>query len=609
MTSWPRRRWTHGSSGWLLVLLLLIAVVVPSAGVLWFMNEAVEHEAAATRQAIAEGYRGQLRLVRARLASGWQSRVDRLNADLTSNPALDFKRLVTSGVADSVIVLANSARPGYPVMFRIDTPPIETPDAEEARLMQRAVSDLVRAGNTRGAIDLIGLFLRSEIASRATDREGRLIAANLRLLSLNLLAPADHRRQVERQRLAALVNDYAVAMPSAQRLFLMEQMRTLDANASFPTFDAERLALSFLERDRPAATGEGLRSTALPEVWQIASANGLLLGLYKTATIVSTLEQELKEPSSADVVFQVMAPGRASSDNAIAIGGALPGWEVEFTVAQRRVDDSQARGRRNAYLSIAAVAIVLTVAAAFAIGGAARRQARLASLKTDLVSAVSHELKTPLASMRLLVDALLQDDELDPAKTRDYLKLMAVENARLTRLIDNFLTFSRLERHRQRFEFEPTNPDDIVQEALAAMPEDRRSAHMPQLDVAPDLPPIRADRDAMVTVVLNLLDNAYKYTPDDKRITVRVFRDGDRVVFAVEDNGIGIPTREQKRIFRRFYRVDQRLARETTGSGLGLSIVDAIVRAHGGQVEVDSRPQQGSTFRVSVPCATEGAFA
>ena len=100
----------------------------------------------------------------------------------------------------------------------------------------------------------------------------------------------------------------------------------------------------------------------------------------------------------------------------------------------------------------------------------------------------------------------------------------------------------------------------------------------------------------MVTVLLNLLDNAYKYTPADKQITVRVFRergDGDHVVFAVEDNGIGIPVREQKRIFRRFYRVDQRLARETTGSGLGLSIVDAIVRAHGGKVRVESQPDAG----------------
>jgi signal transduction histidine kinase len=217
--------------------------------------------------------------------------------------------------------------------------------------------------------------------------------------------------------------------------------------------------------------------------------------------------------------------------------------------------------------------------------------------------------------MRLLVDALLEDDELEPAKTRDYLKLMAVENARLTRLIENFLTFSRLERHRLRFEFTATRPEDIVHDVLLAVPEDRRGEHAPRIEIAPELPSIAADQDAMVTVLLNLLDNAYKYTPAAKQITLRVFRErggrepGDNVVFAVEDNGIGIPVREQKRIFRRFYRVDQRLARETTGSGLGLSIVEAIVRAHGGKVRVESQPRHGSTFIVTLPCVTEGVAA
>ncbi|HEY6343430.1 MAG TPA: ATP-binding protein [Bryobacteraceae bacterium] len=106
----------------------------------------------------------------------------------------------------------------------------------------------------------------------------------------------------------------------------------------------------------------------------------------------------------------------------------------------------------------------------------------------------------------------------------------------------------------------------------------------------------------LVTALLNLLDNAYKYTPAEKRISLRAYRDGASVVFAVEDNGIGIAPREQKRIFRKFYQVDRRLARETGGCGLGLSIVDEIVRAHGGSVRLRSRPGQGSTFFVCLPC-------
>jgi signal transduction histidine kinase len=285
----------------------------------------------------------------------------------------------------------------------------------------------------------------------------------------------------------------------------------------------------------------------------------------------------------------------------------MPGWDVSFVLRDTSAAAATARGRRYSYLSIALFAIGAIAAAVATIGGAVRRQARLASFKTDLVSAVSHELKTPLASMRLLVDALLDDEPLDLAKTRDYLQLMAVENARLSRLIDNFLTFSRLERNRHQFVFKPVSPADVVQDTLIAMPAARRGDRAPIVEIAPDLPPIVADRDALVTALLNLLDNAYKYTPTDERISVRVSREGDSVVFAVEDNGIGIAPREHKRIFRRFYRVDQRLTRETSGSGLGLSIVDAIVRAHGGSVQVRSRPEHGSTFAVYVPRTTDAA--
>ena len=139
--------------------------------------------------------------------------------------------------------------------------------------------------------------------------------------------------------------------------------------------------------------------------------------------------------------------------------------------------------------------------------------------------------------------------------------------------------------------------------ALAAMGE-RLQAPGCELEVqlSPGLPAIYADRDALTTVLLNLLDNACKYTPAEKRIRLRAYRENGRLAFAVEDNGIGIAPRERKRIFRRFYQVDRRLARETGGCGLGLSIVEFIVRAHGGEVVVESRPGAGSIFRVWLPC-------
>jgi signal transduction histidine kinase len=204
--------------------------------------------------------------------------------------------------------------------------------------------------------------------------------------------------------------------------------------------------------------------------------------------------------------------------------------------------------------------------------------------------------------MRLLVDALLDDPKANPQKTREYLELISKENLRLTRLIENFLTFSRLERNRQKFDFRLMEPSELVRATLEATGErfQADSCHL-AVEISPDLPPVRADEDAFVTVLLNLLDNAYKYTAEEKRIVLQAFRREGRVVFAVQDNGIGIAPREQKRIFRRFYQVDRRLARDVGGCGLGLSIVDFIVRAHGGSVEVKSQPGVGSTFCVVLP--------
>jgi two-component system phosphate regulon sensor histidine kinase PhoR len=128
--------------------------------------------------------------------------------------------------------------------------------------------------------------------------------------------------------------------------------------------------------------------------------------------------------------------------------------------------------------------------------------------------------------------------------------------------------------------------------------------------VPADLPHLRADPDALRGALVNLIDNALKYPDGDKRIVVRAQADGvDHVRFEVIDNGIGIAPREQRRIFRRFHRVDDRLSGHTTGVGLGLSIVEAIARAHGGTVSVASTPGAGSTFALRLPCLPPGAAA
>jgi signal transduction histidine kinase len=215
---------------------------------------------------------------------------------------------------------------------------------------------------------------------------------------------------------------------------------------------------------------------------------------------------------------------------------------------------------------------------------------------------VSHELKTPLSSIRLLVDTLLDQEPADPRQTREYLQLVARENERLSRLIDNFLTFSRIERGKQRFAAEPVEPADVAGRAIAAL-HDRLTdpACRFTLQAQPELPPIVGDCDSLVTVLVNLLDNALKCSGPQKQIALRVYSSANHVVFAVEDNGIGLSARDKRRVFDRFYQVDQRLTRTTGGCGLGLCIVKSIVAAHGGSVQVESQPGKGSTFIVTLP--------
>jgi len=333
--------------------------------------------------------------------------------------------------------------------------------------------------------------------------------------------------------------------------------------------------------------------------------------LFRTTTIQSIMHDLLHEVQPSGILFNTFAPNEKADMEAIAAGAALPGWQLSFfePLESLPVDDSGARRQTMAYVAVAASGLAATVLIAVMTGSVFRRQLRLARLKTDLVASVSHELRTPLASMRVLVDGLLADTHLDETKTREYLHLVASENARLTRLIENFLTFSRLERGRERFAFSAVSPSAAVNAAVAAIRERVPQACDLTIEISPDLPAVRADEGALISALINLLDNALKYTPDQKRVSVKVERTADGVAFQVQDNGIGIAPREHRRIFKRFYRVDQSLASATSGVGLGLSIVELIARAHGGSVSVQSAQGSGSTFTLTVPYASAGALA
>ena len=191
---------------------------------------------------------------------------------------------------------------------------------------------------------------------------------------------------------------------------------------------------------------------------------------------------------------------------------------------------------------------------------------------------------------------------------QEYLQLIAHENERLSRVIQNFLTFSRMEKKKYSLHFAAVPVPRIVETAVAAVRERFAEPGCEfKVVVPPELPHVRADADALATALINLLENAFKYSEGDKRICLQVQSLPDQVLFSVRDNGIGIPASEHKRIFQNFYQVDQRLSRQGGGCGLGLSIVRFIVNAHEGRVAVQSRPGAGSTFTITIPAVAPAA--
>lgn len=235
----------------------------------------------------------------------------------------------------------------------------------------------------------------------------------------------------------------------------------------------------------------------------------------------------------------------------------------------------------------------------------AKREANLSQLQNDFVSKVSHELRTPLTSIRLFSDtlALRRNDAEAQQKCIDGLQR---EAARLQGLIDRLLDWGRMESGHREFEIRATDVYAIVADALAAVEPVREYLKAEISEEVPiGLPQILADRAAMSDALLNLLTNACKYGGTPAKIRLTVTHAGSELKILVTDNGSGIDVSEHKRIFQKFYRVDDRLARAQEGSGLGLAIVKHVMRAHNGRVEVRSAPGLGSSFALVLRVAPE----
>ena len=251
-------------------------------------------------------------------------------------------------------------------------------------------------------------------------------------------------------------------------------------------------------------------------------------------------------------------------------------------------------------LAFCVAALVGAIWLAFSL----KRAADLSQLQLDFLSKVSHEFKTPLTSIRLFTQTLLEPRPLTDEQRRQCLEMLDHETERLSMMIGRLLDLGRMEAGSMVYHRQPERVGSVVDAALRAFEPIRLQEHVTlATDVPRDLPPILADRTMLSQALLNLLQNAAKYGGDDRRIDLRCRADDGHVELCVADHGPGIPRREHRRIFERFYRIDDRLNRKQEGSGLGLAIVRHVVQAHGGSVLVRNLPEGGAEFSIRVPAA------
>ena len=287
----------------------------------------------------------------------------------------------------------------------------------------------------------------------------------------------------------------------------------------------------------------------------------------------------------------------------------IPDLDLMIRLRGQTLDHlSRIRTERN-LIFIVLVNVLLVAGLIYLFRNMAAEMA-LAQMKTDFVANVSHELRTPLALIRMHAETLEMGRITDENKMHHYYRTIMNESARLTRLINNILDFSRIESRSKKHTLCEQDLTAVISEALNGYRShfDQKGFRL-HVHLAENLSRVRIDSESVRLAFVNLLDNAIKFSGNKKEVRVDLKQEKNRLVLSVSDRGIGIPESEHKKIFDKFYRVGSSLVHDTRGSGLGLSLVQHIMEIHSGEIKVESKPGEGSRFSLFFPTVrpdTEG---
>ncbi len=637
-----RNKFTNNPASQLrwVVFLLAIAVILPTVCLLWFMTQAVKNERLAIRQKLIDSYTSRSQDIFFKYpGSYWNTAEKNLNV---------FSALVIYDQNDKII---------YPVR---SNPNLTAPsdNLQKAWKLEYSDKDYEEAikqyeliADSSSIVEVIyecktaitRCLVKQNKIDEAIAKCRRLVypepnalpipstqAAHAGLMLADLYSKINHTDLYSELK-SQLSNTLKLNVSTETKIFILEELiKTAEKNGFAGNLKTEiPIAQKFIDSALLSITAadyldnhSGLKSRPLNTFLKIQTLEPLygiyfknsdrnILGLLTTEKMAQFWQKSVDDFTDELVFCRIyddkgrQIAGRETADgeifSSLKLKNYFAGWKTELYF-RGGVFKEAANKKMLVYIWIAGAVIISMLASSLLAGKAVLKQAKLNKLKNDFIATITHELKTPLSSMRVLVDTLLDGRCESKQQETEYLQLIAKENVRLSRLIDNFLTFSRMERNKQAFDIAPASPVEIANNAAEAVQAKFEKANVKfNLTVSKPLPMINADKDAMVTVLVNLLDNACKYSYDNKQIELKVFTQNDLVSLQVKDNGIGLTHRQMKKIFDRFYQTDTSLARRAEGTGLGLSIVKFIVDAHKGKINVESKPGKGSIFKIIIP--------
>ncbi len=631
-----------------LLALFVVVIVVPATALAWLGWRLLQQDRALEGQRLQERLEHAADIVAAAIERRLSEIADQLPALAASLPA---------GFADDVLIVrfgphGVEAFPSGHLLYHPFVPAAQEPsssvfEAGEAiefqqqdyakaaglfRELARSKDPLVRAG----ALVRLGRNLRKnhqhQEALAVYEEMERLGAVPVGDAPAELLARqarctvlAELKRPELQPAAAALYADLQRgrwALDRASYQFHSQEARRwlpADPGAQADPQDAlalaaavEWLAEQWREMRRQEASSRGRRSLwtgsrSILLVWRGSSQNlvalvagpGHLESQWGSAWKGQGVALALTDADGHSVLGK-SAIGQPQAVRAAADTG-LP-WTLRVASANPGADFAQLAGRRRLLLAGLAMVGFLVLVGSYLIARAVTRELAVARLQSDFVSAVSHEFRSPLTSMRHLTELLADGAVAGEERRRRYYQVLARETERLHRLVESLLNFGRMEAGAVQYRLEPLDPAVLVEDVVAEFQaEVAGDSHRIELHAPRSAARVRADPEALGRALWNLLDNAVKYSPGSATIRVELASEAERVAIRVGDQGVGIPAAEQAEIFNKFVRGAASRASGIKGTGIGLAMVRHIVQAHGGEVRLESQPGRGSTFTILLP--------